>query len=145
MHRLVKARTPSTQRRVMRGEDRDTYLERIAKYVPSEILAAYIFLLGITAGTSSVNRFWIVLGVSVFCFALTPFYLSRMADRNEPKGLHLVIGTAAFAVWAYAIGGAQGGFIINDFNAYDSIIASVLVVGFSLLSGLFEPVRGSKQ
>jgi len=141
MSRLVRARQSETHRRVARDEDRDTYLERIAKYIPGEILAAYIFLLGITAAASPTNRLWIVGGISLFCLVLTPFYLARMAKKDEPKSLHLALGTLAFPIWAYAIAGAQGAFVIKGFDLYDSIIASVLLVAFSLLTGLFEPVK----
>jgi len=141
MSRLVQARLPEATKRDTRPEDRDTYLERIAKYIPGEILAAYIFLLGVTAPAAPVNRFWIVMGISLFCLLLTPLYLARMAKTGEPKALHLTIGTLAFPVWAYAIAGAQGAFALNGVNLYDSIVASVLLVGFSLLTGLFEPVK----
>jgi hypothetical protein len=126
---------------VQRGEDRDTYLERIAKYIPGEIVAAYVFLLGVTAPAAPTHRFWIVLGITLFCLVLTPLYLGRVARSQEPKALHLTIGTLAFPIWAYAIAGPQGAFIINGVDIYDSIIASVLLVGFSLLTGLFEPVK----
>lgn len=141
MSRLVKARPLASTRAVKSEEDRDTYLERIAKYIPGEILAAYVFLLGVTAPASPAHRFWIVLGITLFCLVLTPLYLARMAKGGEPKALHLTIGTLAFPMWAYAIAGAQGAFIINGIDLYDSIIASVVLVGFSLLTGLFEPVK----
>jgi hypothetical protein len=86
------------------GEDPvKAYLERVAKYVPSEIVAGYITVVGMIAGAPERTRLPLAIGVFALCFVLTPIYLNLFAKPNQPRAVQLTVGSIAFIVWAYAV------------------------------------------
>ena len=107
------------------------YLEKVSKLVPSEIVAGYIALVGLVPNIRlELVRPWIYLVVFVLCLVLTPIYLNLQADSGKPKRNHLLVSSIAFIVWAYTI---SGSIIIPQF--YDSALASIGLIVFSLVSG----------
>lgn len=129
------------------GEGAKEYGERIAKYVPSEIIAAYLALLPVVlAGTDADTTKRTVLLAVILAVGLvfTPLYLRRFEGSSKVKKYHLVISTAAFLVWSYSI---QGG-LFDDVGIYDHVVAAILLTIFTLASGLFaptEPRQGEPQ
>ena len=108
------------------------YLEKVSKLVPSEIVAGYIALVGLVPNIHFEGvKPWIYLGIFVVCLFLTPVYLNLQAESGKPKRNHLFISSIAFIVWAYTI---SGNFIIPQY--YDSAIASIVLILFSLISGV---------
>jgi hypothetical protein len=124
------------------GDDKEEkaqhYLERVAKYVPAETIAAYLTLLPIVlSGTDAeTTRRTVWLAVIFALGALfTPLYLWRFPGELKVKWFHFVISTAAFVVWVYSI---RGG-LFDDLGVYDTVAAAVSLVTFTLASGLFAP------
>jgi hypothetical protein len=107
------------------------YLEKVAKLVPSEVIAGYIALAGLVPLVrSSSARPWISALVFLACAVLTPIYMNIQAVPGKPKRNHLMMSTIAFVVWAYAISGAT---LVPSWH--DPAVASILLVLFSLISG----------
>ena len=119
------------------GEANDirAYAERVAKYVPAEVLAGYVALLRIFA---DARPHWHI-GAFVACLLLTPLYLWKVGLPGEPKALHLLISMVAFVVWSYSIGGDQGLFGAEVMHIYEPSVAAGGMVFFTLVSGLFAP------
>lgn len=108
------------------------YLEKVAKLIPSEVLAVYLGLIGwVPAVRFAVSKTWLYAGVFLLCLVLTPLYLSAMADKNKPKRIHLIVSTIAFPIWAYSV---SGGSVIP--RAYDPAVAGMLTLIFTAISGL---------
>jgi hypothetical protein len=80
----------------------DNYLQRLFKYIPSEIILLFITCEKILLSQSDIpiNLYWFI---SIFCFAATPFYLFFVAKVKKVS--QLIISTLSFAVWVFAIGG----------------------------------------
>lgn len=107
------------------------FLEKVAKLVPSEIIAGYVALVGIIPLVRNEDAHpWLFGGVALICLVLTPIYLNLQAETGKPKRNHLILSTVAFMVWAYAV---SGGIVIPQWH--DPAIASILLVLFSLVSG----------
>lgn len=138
MTRLVipKRTGGATHRDVRRYEaEGDGYYDRVAKYIPAEVVAGYVSLDSIAksqaaslpmvrspapdavagapaavtdAAPSLIASFTTLPGIVFFiCLVLAPLYVWHMARR---AGIHAwkmqaLIATAAFVVWAYAIKG----------------------------------------
>ncbi len=150
----------------------DTYLDRIAKYVPAEVMAGYMSLDRLVApgsgaaaaktrsaeaaGAAAISAPAVPvtgaellsanLPMIVFAFALllTPFYIMQLARRSEPGTpwvTHAVVATLAFLVWAYSM---QGG-IFTQHQMYDPQVAGVVLVAFSIVSGLFTPAAVAEE
>jgi hypothetical protein len=141
MGRLVQARPRGTKPRFVRGSANDSYLERVAKYVPAEVIAAYVVIVGLTGHVGLSGRFAASLTVFLCCLVLTPAYLWRMGHPGETKVVHMLVSSIAFAIWAYAVGGAGGIFGPDGWNVYDASWASIALTLFTLASGLVEPVK----
>ena len=125
---------------VGRGDD---YLSRLAKYVPTEIVAGFVFLNGLLISAAAADlpgdRWWWHLGAFGLCWVLTPLYLARIpAPVGQPRRLQILLSTAAFPIWAYAVGGGLFASVANG------VLASVLLAVFTLVSGVFEPKVGDK-
>ena len=118
----------------------DEYPGRVAKYIPGEIIAGYLSIIGFLESAAPAD-FWLVrptsLAVFVICLALTPIYLARMARPGQPRRLNMIMSTIAFVVWAYALGGW-----FKYIGIYKPFIGSILLVLFTLVSGTFTPKEG---
>jgi hypothetical protein len=110
------------------------YFERVAKYIPGEIVAAYVTMNGFISTAAPPRRLWLFAFSFGVCLALTPVYLARMGRAGQPRSLHLTMSTAAFVVWAYSLDG-----LFRDLGFYDPIAASLALVVFTLVSGLAVP------
>lgn len=118
------------------------YLERVAKYVPAEILAAYLTALPIISGTTdsgSKTRKTYFAILLIGCAILTPFYLNFMAESDQPKRTHLIVGSFAYLIWVYSIGG-----FFTEIGWYQEPAAALLLIFFSLVSGLIVPTEGTQ-
>lgn len=144
MGRLVDPRQPGPHG-VAGGNDKDAaqdYLERISKYVPAEILAAYLTGLPVIAATTKEGetlRTILYGALLLVCLVFTPIYLNFMADPKKPKRLHLFIGSLALIIWAYSIGG-----FFTVMGWYHTAIGTLALLIFSLASGLIAPTTGTK-
>ena len=114
----------------------DTYLDRLIKYIPAEIIAAYVFISGILSTSSSdiiVN--WISFGVLL---VLTPLYIWRLIaledkkannpQSRKPAWAQMIIAFFAFAIWVYAIGGP-----FASLPWYNRMYGSVLVALYTVI------------
>ena len=135
----------------------DEYRDRIAKYVPAEVLAAYLsldrimvpdvtkFLEGKKVALSAAGAAGLepYVPVAIFLVGLifTPLYIwqsGREIGPNTPWMTHAFIATIAFAVWAYAMQGSIFTVGLSD-NFFRGNYAAALVIVFTLASGLFAP------
>lgn len=84
------------------GEEPDSYVTKLMKYIPAEVIALYIAFDAVVRSVDDPPTAvrWLVFAVCVFG---TYWYLSRAADVH--KRSQLVISVVAFCVWAFALGG----------------------------------------
>ncbi len=122
------------------GKKKEEYGERVAKYVPAEVIAAYLALLPLVIAGSSAGSsrrtvlLAVILGIGV---VFTPLYLWRFPAEKNVKKFQLVISTLAFVVWSYSI--PEG--LFDDIGIYDQVVAPIALVVFTLASGLFAPTK----
>lgn len=83
---------------------KDEYFDRLLKYIPAEVVACYIFVIGFIqklTNPEDVKIFsWVVF--IVFCF-LAVLYLWRILKVKKIQ--QLAICLIAFVVWVFALGG----------------------------------------
>jgi hypothetical protein len=85
----------------------DPYLAKIVKFIPVEIVAAYVAISGFIKALPLQHQFrWFAI-VSLFLLLVTPFWLIRTTGANLSQGClrHAFAGTIAFAAWVFATGG----------------------------------------
>ena len=124
------------------AKDIKDYLDRVARYVPAEILAAYLTLLPIIIGTTKTEPQLRTGLLAVILFGLGLFifpYISLMAKAGEPKRKQMIVSTFAYLAWTYSIGGFW-----TNVGLYHEAVGAILIVFVSLGSGLIIPYEGEK-
>jgi hypothetical protein len=111
---------------------RDKYIDRLFKYIPSELVAGYLFVLGVMqklTESSEIKVFqWGIF--AIFC-VLTPLYLLRI-QKVKKISQHL-ISVLSFAVWAFALGGP-----FALYRWYNPVYGEILLPVFTLGIALWE-------
>jgi hypothetical protein len=108
---------------------KDQYVDRLLKYIPAEVVALYIFVLGLLEGRAGSNVIhWIVF--LVFCL-LTFWYLWSVT--NVRKIQQLIICVVAFIIWVFTLGGP-----FALLNWYDPLYGQILLPVYTFVIAIFE-------
>jgi len=127
---------PSTQ---PSGPDREGWVTRIVKYVPTEIVATFTIV--ITALTmipddgSLVRKIIAVSFIGLF-FGATYLYVGLRMPAGKVKTAHFVVSPFAFLAWAYPISSAM-------LDGWFQPIAAASLQGVVLLMSIFFPTEES--
>jgi hypothetical protein len=121
----------------------DNYLERIAKYVPGEVLAFFVFLNVIleqaqkTGGKGAVMAgvpvTTVAQGALIVGLMLTPLFVWYVREEGDAWLTNAFVSTLAFPFWAYALGAVA----FADY--WDGNLAAILLATFTVVSGLISP------
>ncbi len=121
----------------------DTYLERIGKYVPAEVIAFSIFVNAIldqamkAGGKSAVMAGFPITGIATIALIagifVTPIYVWYVREEGDAWFTNAVMSTLAFPFWAYALGAVA----FTDYR--DGNLAAILLASFTVFSGLVTP------
>lgn len=130
------------------GPKLEDYLERVAKYVPVEIIGAYMAIRGAfpAHGTEDGLPTAVEIAVYLACLALTPLYLIKLGGDVPGKATQIAIACVSFVVWTYAIGGPFFWGALEAASATRIVypgLAGALVVLWSLAAGLVKPEGAS--
>ena len=99
---------------------------KIAKNIPTELVTAYGALVSAAMTLKWPEARLPAAAICLIaCWILTPFYLNYVADKGKPKRNQIIVGTAAFPLWAYLVSGKQ---VIPEY--YDLSLATIVVVIF---------------
>ncbi len=114
--------------------------ERIVKYVPSEIVTGYLFVMGLAqAAPEGQLRVLIALLIFIIGFIVTPLFLVKVYKPKREQRPQVWIATIAFPLWAYALGGP---FAMPPMASYyQGWVGAVLVGLYSWVVGLFYEPR----
>lgn len=121
----------------------DSYLERIAKYVPAEVLAFSLFINSIleqavrTGGKSALMAGFPVTSIALGALAvgcvLAPMFVWFVREEGDAWITNAFVSTLAFPFWAYAMNAVA-------FAEYrDGNFAAILLATFTVCSGLVTP------
>jgi hypothetical protein len=139
MSRIVKRASAVSLTGGSGGTD-DDYASRLAKYIPGEVVGAYLAVLKIletvkpdSPGAGALESVaWIVFFICLFIGV--PGYLRLVAKPNEPWKQQALVSMGAFAVWAYALGGP-----FQLAKVYIPWLSSIILIVYTLLAGLVKP------
>lgn len=147
-------------------EPGDDYLTRIAKYIPAEIVAFFIFVNAIVSDAltkamsaieasnpletqssllsaalrqtnlAGIQLIWIAWGVLAVSFVMIPFYLISMKDPNE-EGESVSLNIV-MSLLAFPVWAyAVDAVAFRTFH--DGALASIILATFSIISGVVSP------
>src|SRR5438445_3962 len=88
------------------GQRVDTYFDRVVKYIPADIVSAWVFVTAAVKTATDVPQatiLWIAFGCGV---VLTAFWtLKQTREPGKPAAiLQTAVATIAFGVWVFALG-----------------------------------------
>jgi uncharacterized membrane protein YccC len=114
-------------------KDSDPYLEKIIKFIPTDIVAAYVVASGLVKMIPTQERqvlwSWIV---AIALLIATPFWLLQTTGGTTSKGCvrTAIAGTIAFAAWVFATGGPFDAFEIQPGKGgwYCRAIGSIVMI-----------------
>jgi hypothetical protein len=123
--------------------EQDSYLERIAKYVPAEVLAFSVFINAILdQALHSGSKAAMMGGIPVTAIAtvalvagavLSPFFVWYVHEEGDAWITNAFVSFLAFPFWSYAMGAVA-------FAEYrDGNLAAILLATFTVVSGLIKP------
>jgi hypothetical protein len=111
---------------------RDGYFDRLFKYIPAELVAGYIFVMGVMKQITNAGEVrilqWILF--AVFCI-LTPLYLWRI--QKVKKIQQHIISLLSFVVWVFALGGP-----FALYSWYNQVYGQILLPVFTLVIAIWE-------
>jgi len=121
----------------------DNYLERIAKYVPGEVLAFFIVINAIlnqavqaggkTAAMAGIPVMTVAQAALLVCLVLVPLFVWYVREQGDAWIINAFVSTLAFPFWAYALGATA--FI----DHWDGNLAAISLATFTVISGLVAP------
>jgi len=130
MTRWVNTRKVGLRART--AED-DGPLDRIVKYVPTEIVAAYTLLYTalLSIGESDEIKLYVGLGFIALFFIVTIIYILRFNKDPVSRTAHLVVSPLAFLAWVYPISSD----ILGDdlFKGFIALILQGVVIALSIV------------
>lgn len=107
----------------------DSYLSRVLKHIPSEIVLAYISIEGVLQ-SAYANRpellqtiLWVVAALLLF---ITPLWLYRV--ERVHRFSQLVLSSVSVLFWMFAIGGP-----FRSLSWYDPALGAVALPFYTLL------------
>lgn len=140
---------PSRNRIVKGGRDGDEYIDRVAKYVPVEVLAGYLALTRLfkpeegyfisRGSATAVAEDWVWHGAFfLISWLLTPLYVWTVKRTGDDWIRHALVSSVAFPIWAFAMRGP----IVAHYEdkwALPAFFGAALLILFSMTAGLIQP------
>lgn len=114
----------------------DGYQDRLLKYIPADINAAWLALTGIVKSVTTIPQstvLWILFGILL---VLTPFWTWQQTSepRKPPALTQILVSTGAFFVWVFALGDP-----FSSLNFYQPVYGSILLILYTLIVARIVP------
>jgi hypothetical protein len=139
MSRLYYDR-PSGSGRLAGGQNGNKeYTEKIVKLIPTEIIAGYLFLIGLVDLVKFDNlKLGLYVLIFMACWIATPFYIRWQGEKDtdpetkqsKPWKIHAAVSCFAFLFWSYSV---SGNILVP--NYYDVALANILLGLFTIVTG----------
>ena len=123
----------------MAGTKIDTYFDRVIKYVPSDIVVAWIAVTGLINSAANVPTSAILWIAFIIGVVLTPLWILRQtAEPKKPAAIiQTTLATGAFIVWVIALGGP-----FSTLSFYRPLYGSLFLILYTFIVALVIPHEG---
>jgi hypothetical protein len=128
------------------GQPVDSYLDKLAKYIPGEIVSAWVAINGIWMTADGTKYAFSKRGMLIcyfVCLAITALYIWFLTRKpNEKMAIfQILISTGSFGIWAFAL---QNYFPLH-LGAENPPLWSVVLIIYTLVVGLAPPLPKPKE
>ena len=128
-------RVRTTQLHVDGAPPADTYFDKVVKYIPADIVGAWIAVSGLVASAANVPQVRILWIAFFFGLVLTALWTLKQTSEpgKPPAWVQVAISTGAFGVWVAALG--------PPFNSlgFQPLYGSLLLIAYTLVVALINP------
>lgn len=122
------------------GRAPDGYFDRVIKYIPGDVVAAWVAAAGIIPATAGPMTLWLVFAVGIVATAAWTW--KQTQEPGKPAAVtQILVATAAFLVWVFALGGPFAKQFGPPEGWYEPYQGSLVLIGFTLLIGLVTPTE----
>src|SRR2546427_5941942 len=116
----------------------DTYFDKVLKYIPADIVGAWVAVTGLIASARDIPRqttLWVAFGIGLI---LTSWWTWKQAGAPGQRApvTQTIISTGAFAVWVFALGGPF------QHVPGQQVYGSLLLILYTLVVALINPMEG---
>lgn len=111
----------------------DTYFDKLFKYIPAEVVVAWITAKGLIVEASDVPKdiiLWIAFGISVIITACWTLFRTH-EPGHMPAITQTALSTISFVIWVIAVGGPP-------FNL-KTLYGSLILIFYTLAVAMFNP------
>lgn len=133
----MSRRVVTTQLEGVGGQELDTYFDKLLKYIPADIVGAWIAAAGlIESGAEGTQRkvlLWIAFLVGA---PLAGAWTLRQtqAPNRPPAYTQAALAVGSFVVWIFAIGGP-----FSTLSWYDALYGSLVLILYTIVVGFVNP------
>ena len=130
--RIVTTRYQST------GGSVDTYFDKVIKYIPADIVGAWVAVTGLISSGSGVPTtllLWIAFVAGTILTALWTLKQTSAPDK-KPARTQVLVATGSFIVWVFALGDP-----FATLGFYRPLYGSLLLIFYTLAIGLVTPTE----
>ncbi|HKW76444.1 MAG TPA: hypothetical protein VJN64_13025 [Terriglobales bacterium] len=118
------------------GREVDTYFDKVVKYIPSDIVGAWVAANGILKAAQprpGAITLWTTFGVAIVLCALWTYRQTLLNGKRAPQ--QTLISVGAFVVWVYALGGPFPDWL----GLYKPVTGALLLIGYTLAAAIVTP------
>jgi hypothetical protein len=150
----MSRRVISSVRQGTGGEEVDTYAARVIKYIPADVVAAWITVSSLlasppatgaaantAASTQDQTILWVVFVVFVLLTAIWTWRTTHVPGAPVAK-TQILISTISFVVWVFGLGGP---FTSWEFVRQKPSIGGVVLIVWTLIAGNLIPPKSEGQ
>jgi hypothetical protein len=115
----------------------DTYFDRVLKYIPADIVSAWVAAKGIITASSADSKqtiFWVCFLIGVILTFIWTANQTRVSGK--PARTQTLVATGAFVIWSIALGEP---FTTAMGAANQALYGSLLLILYTLIVGMIVP------
>ena len=129
----------TTQLEGNQGVKIDGYFDKLIKYIPSEIVGAWIAIKGLIASDDTVpqdNFLWTLF--AIFTILTAVWIFKQTSEPKKPPAVTLImLSTGAFIIWVFALGEP-----FSSLTFYRPVYGSISLILYTLIVALINPSEG---
>lgn len=115
----------------------DTYFDKVIKYIPADIVAAWTVVTGLVASADEqIPKNTVLWLAYAFGTLITALWTQQQTkeDKRSVAATQIAISTVAFAIWVAALGGP-----FESLPSYQRLYGSLLLIAYTLIVGVINP------
>jgi hypothetical protein len=120
-----------------KGASMDGYFDRVIKYIPSDVVAAWTAVTGLVNADAQAPQntlLWILFGLFTLLTAGWTWKQTTGGGKLSPT-IQILLSTLSFIVWVFALGGP----FVSLEGFYRPLYGSLALIVYTLAVGLVIP------